>query len=53
MYADDSIMIAIWVNCSIDCKGAEDSLAPASIYIFRKILATKHIIVVLFVDVFR
>ena len=50
---DDSIMIAIWVNCSIDHKGAEDSLVCALIYIFREILATNHINVVLFVGVFR
>ena len=50
---DDSIMISIWVNCTIDHKGAEDSLACALIYIFSEILATNHINVVLFVDVFK
>ena len=38
MYADDSIVIAIWVNCSIDHKGVEDSLVCALIYISGKSL---------------
>ena len=50
---DDSIMIAIRVNCSVYHNGAEDSLECALINIFREILAMNHINVILFVDVFR
>ena len=51
---DDSIMITIWINCSIGHKVAEDSLVCALIYILRRrIFGTNHINVVLFVDVFR
>ena len=46
-------MIAIWINCSIDHKEDEDSLVFALICMFREILATNHINVVLFVDVKR
>ena len=42
-FVDDSIMIAIWVNCSDDHKGAEDSLVCALIYNFREILDINQI----------
>ena len=50
---DDSIMIVIWVNCSINHKGAEDNLVCALIYIIREIFAANHIHIVLFFVVFR